>query len=166
MPKIILSFLLFVNVIAFSQNQLSPVSWSVSYEDLPNDEGMITFTAKIDPHWHIYSQRPTDAGPIPTSFTITPGTGFEFIGKVEEKDAHEEYVAAFEAKVFVFEKEAVFKQKIKRVGAGKTKTEGGYKYRFPINSQVEYMTCNDKQCLPPKIIDLMVTVPGKLLGIK
>lgn len=151
MHKIVLSLFLLLNIVGFSQAPLSPVSWTASYTDLPNNEGIITFKAKIDPKWHIYSQRPTDAGPIPTSFSITPNANFELIGKVVETDAHEEFVAAFDAKVFVFEKEAVFKQKIKRKG-----TAG-----FTIATSLEYMTCNDRQCLPPKTIELLITVPGK-----
>lgn len=151
MRHLFLSFFLVLNLVVFAQAPLSPVSWSVSYSDLPNNEGEITFKAKIDPKWHIYSQRPTDAGPIPTSFSITPGTGFELVGNVQENDAHEEFVAAFDAKVFIFEKEAVFKQKIKR------KSTAGSK----LNASVEYMTCNDRQCLPPKTVDLSVDVPAK-----
>lgn len=151
MRHLFLSLFLVLSLVVFSQAQLSPVSWSVSYADLPNNEGELTFKAKIDPKWHIYSQRPTDAGPIPTSFSITPNAGFELIGKVQEADAHEEFVAAFDAKVFIFEKEALFKQKIKRKStAGST-----------ISASVEYMTCNDRQCLPPKTVDLSTTVPAK-----
>lgn len=151
MRHLLLSLFLVINLVVFAQAPLSPVSWSVSYSDLPNNEGEITFKAKIDPKWHIYSQRPTDAGPIPTSFNITAGAGFELTGKVQENDAHEEFVAAFDAKVFIFEKEAVFKQKIKR------KSTAGFK----ISASVEYMTCNDRQCLPPKTVDLGVDVPAK-----
>lgn len=151
MRYLFLSLFLVLNLVMLSQAPLSPVSWSVSYTDLPNNEGEIVFKAKIDPKWHIYSQRPTDAGPIPTSFNITPGTGFELVGKVQENDAHEEFVAAFDAKVFIFEKEAVFKQKVKR------KSTAGAK----LSASVEYMTCNDRQCLPPKTVDLSVDVPAK-----
>lgn len=151
MRKIVLSLFLFLNTLVFSQAPLSPVSWTVSYTDLPNNEGMITFKAKIEPKWHIYSQRPTDAGPIPTSFSITPSANFELVGKVVEADAHEEFVAAFDAKVFVFEKEAVFTQKIKRKS----------NLRFLIPATVEYMTCNDRQCLPPKIVDVAIQLPGR-----
>lgn len=151
MRHLFISLLLALNLAVFSQTQLTPVSWSVSYTDLPNNEGEITFKAKIDPKWHIYSQRPTDAGPIPTSFSITPHAGVELVGNVQENNAHEEFVAAFDAKVFIFEKEAVFKQKIKR------KSTVGVR----ISTVVEYMTCNDRQCLPPKLVDLFVDIPAK-----
>lgn len=115
MKKIVFIFLSFLTLGLFSQNQLNPVSWSATYVDKGNNEGEIMITAKIEDKWHIYSQRPTDAGPIPTSFTIAANeANFKAIGKVEEKDAHEEYVKAFEAKIFVFDHEAVFTQKIER----------------------------------------------------
>lgn len=151
MRSFFISLMLLLNLAAFSQNQLTPVSWTLSYVDLPNNEGELVFKAKIDPKWHIYSQRPTDAGPIPTSFSITPAPGIELLGKVQETDAHEEYVAAFEAKVFIFEKEAVFKQKIKRKSAAGNK----------VSATVEYMTCNDRQCLPPKTVDLSAEIPAR-----
>lgn len=150
MKKIFLFLFSSLTLLAFSQNALNPVSWSVNYVQLSKTEGEIVFTAKIDNKWHIYSQRPTDAGPIPTTFSISSNTNFELIGIVEEKDAHEEYVAAFDAKVFVFANEAVFKQKIKRKS----------NQTFDITVSVEYMTCNDMQCLPPKTVNIPVNIPN------
>ena len=157
MKKLILSFFLICNVIAFSQNPLIPVIWNATYADKGNNEGEITFTATIAENWHIYSQRPTTDGPIPTSFTITSNeTNFNVLGKVEEQDAHEEYVKAFEAKVFVFENQAIFKQKIKRKNSK----------AFTVNTYLEFMTCNDIQCLPPKTIEITVSVPAVILRSK
>lgn len=147
-----LLFILFISLLSFAsyaQMAQNPVLWSISYYDLKNGEAELVYTANIEAKWHIYSQRATDAGPIPTTFSITVSKDFTLLGKVEEQNAHEEYVKAFEAKVFVFEKQAIFKQKIKRLN----------KNSFKIKSTVEYMTCNDSQCLPPKTIDLDITVP-------
>ena len=148
--KFIISILtLLTSLTGFSQQTaLNPISWKASYIKTSAREGEIQITANIEKNWHIYSQRPTDAGPIPTSFTVTPHSNFTLIGKVEETNAHEEFVKAFDAKVFVFEKEAVFTQKITCL----TKSP------FVVNIQLEYMTCNDMQCLPPKTIKLQVAV--------
>lgn len=147
----------FFSLVAFSQNTLNPVSWKTTYVDKGNNEGEIVITAAIEEKWHIYSQRPTDAGPIPTSFTVAANdANYSAIGKVEEQDAHEEYVKAFEAKVFVFEHQAVFKQKIKRKNSKS----------FNVNVSLEFMSCNDMQCLPPKIVDLQVVVPASGLKTK
>jgi thiol:disulfide interchange protein DsbD len=149
MKHLILFVFFFLAFSGFSQTALKPVTWSVSYVEKTATEGEIVYTAVIEKKWHIYSQRPTDVGPIPTSFSVTPNQNFELVGKTEEMDAHEEYVAAFEAKVFVFSGEAVFKQKVKR------KTSKA----FSITSSLEYMTCNDVQCLPPSTLTYTIAVP-------
>lgn len=150
MKNLILFVLSIITSIGFAQNPLEPVTWKVSYIENANHEGEIIYTATIQDKWHTYSQRITDDGPVPTSFSITTNDNFELVGKVEETGAHEEYVKAFEAKVYLFEHEAVFTQKIKRK-SDKT---------FSISSYVEFMSCNDVMCNPPKTVSLPLTIPA------
>lgn len=150
MKNLFLFLLSIITFGSFAQTPLKPVTWNASYVSTSATEGEIHFTATIDKKWHIYSQRPTDVGPIPTSFTVSPNADFELVGKVEEGEAHEEFVAAFDAKVFVFSEKAVFKQKIK------LKNQKG----TTIKSTLEFMTCNDVQCLPPTMIDFSILVPA------
>lgn len=149
MKKLFLFISLFVSLVSVGQQQLNPVTWKVTYLDLPNGEGEITFTAIIEKKWHIYSQKVTVDGPIPTSFVITPSKEFKLVGVVTEDNAHEIYDKSFEAKLYVFDNQAVFKQKIKRTS----------KTGFVIKTSLEYMTCNDAQCLPPKTLTFDITVP-------
>src|SRR5687768_11853591 len=102
-------------VLGFSAGAQSkdPVSWSASYRSINEKEGEVVITAHIQQGWHTYSQRPTDAGPVPTSFSFTPAQDYSLIGKTEEQGAQEEFVPAFEAKIFVFHDTAEFKQKIR-----------------------------------------------------
>jgi hypothetical protein len=146
MKKLILlcSFLLTLGLSLSAQQ--NPVQWFAKYKAINATEGEIVITALIDKGWHTYSQRPTDAGPIPTLFTFNNVGNYELVGKTEESDAHEEFVKAFDAKTFVFTNKAEFKQKIKLVG----KTD------FIIPFKVEFMCCNDMMCLPPKTLDLSV----------
>jgi hypothetical protein len=130
-----------------SQTQ-NPVTWKAEYKSVSATEGEILVTATIEKGWHTYSQKATEAGPIPTSFKFTTSKQFTLIGKTEESNAHEEYVKAFEAKIFVFHDKAEFKQKIKRVD----------KNSFTIPFKIEFMSCNDAMCLPPKTIDISVSV--------
>lgn len=150
MKHLFLILLSLISFVGFSQTPLKPVTWNAVYVPKNATEGEIVFTATIEKKWHIYSQRPTDVGPIPTSFTVVPSADFELIGKVEQEQAHEEYVAAFDAKVFVFSEKAVFKQKIKLKN----------QKSFTIKSSLEFMTCNDIQCLPPAILDFLISVPA------
>lgn len=126
----------------------NPVTWMASYKAVSATEGEIVITALIEKDWHTYSQRPTEAGPIPTSFKFTPNAQFKLDGPTTETDAHEEFVKAFDAKIFVFTGKAEFRQKIKLTGKG----------GFTIPFSVEYMCCNDMMCLPPKTVDLSVKV--------
>src|SRR6185436_9588093 len=101
-----------------SAQSKNPLSWQASYVPASATEGEIVITAKIETGWHTYSQRATDAGPIPTSFTFTPSKQYQLVGKTEESEAHEEFVPAFEAKIFVFKDKAEFRQKVKIIAKG------------------------------------------------
>ena len=127
--------------------ELNPVKWTAAYKAGSGKEGDIVITATIEKGWHTYSQRPTDAGPIPTTFTFTPSKGYSLDGKTTESDAHEEFVPAFDAKIFVFTGKAEFRQHVKLAS--------GRPVNIPV--KIEYMSCNDMMCLPPKTVSLMVT---------
>jgi thiol:disulfide interchange protein DsbD len=149
MKKLLLFLFVCSSFVSFSQEKAEPVVWKVSYIDRGNNEGEIIFAATIADKHHIYSQRPTDAGPIATSFTITPNASYKAIDKVTEPEAHEAYEEVFDAKVASFEKEVIFKQKISRKSSK----------AFNISTYVEYTCCNDRMCLPPKTLQFMVTIP-------
>jgi DsbC/DsbD-like thiol-disulfide interchange protein len=140
-------FIILTSYLSFGQAQ-DPVTWSAAYRPTSDKEGEIVITATIQKGWHTYSQRPTDAGPIPTSFSFTPVKDITLKGKTEESGAVEEFVPAFEAKIFVFHDKAVFRQKIARKSATPVVA--------PV--KVEYMSCNDMMCLPPKTATLQVKV--------
>jgi DsbC/DsbD-like thiol-disulfide interchange protein len=138
--------LLVLSSLSLSAQEQNPVFWTCTYKAISATEGEITIFAKIEPGWHTYSQRPTDAGPISTSIQFTESKLYELIGKTEEINVHEEYDKAFEAKLFMFSDKAEFKQKIK------LKAKPG----FTVSVKVEYVSCSDKMCLPPRTIELTV----------
>jgi DsbC/DsbD-like thiol-disulfide interchange protein len=144
MKNFILS-LFAIFVVSQAAAQQNPVKWSATYKSLSAGEGEVIITADIEKGWHTYSQRPAPDGPIPTSFSFTPSKDYSLDGKTEESNPHEEYVKAFEAKMYVFNGKAEFKQKVKLNKKG-----------ISIPFKVEYMSCNDMMCLPPKTIELSV----------
>lgn len=146
MKKLFTLFLaLFVATTASAQAP-DPVKWIASYKAISATEGEITVTAVIEKNWHIYSQKPSDAGLIPTALRFVAGTQYELSGAAQEYGAKEEYDKAFDAKVSSFYDKAEFRQKIK------LKAKPGFEIKF----KVEYMCCNDMMCLPPKTMDLSV----------
>ena len=124
---------------SLSAQVLSPVKWSFSVNKISNVESELVFTATMDKGWHLYSQDIPEGGPIPTSFHIEKGMGFFLTGKVTEPKAIEVFDKQFDMKVKYFSNSVEFRQKVKVMSAKPVEVKG----------YVEYMCCNDEQCLPP-----------------
>lgn len=126
------------------------VTWTATYKPGSDKEALISIHADIANGWHMYSQTPTDDGPVPTTFTFPVTTFYELSGKTTESEAHEEFDKAFGVKIRSFEHKADFSQPVKLKGA---------KSGDLISFKVEFMTCNDMTCLPPKTVELSVRIP-------
>lgn len=129
---------------AFSQID-KPVKWSFAIKKVSNTEATVYLKADIQSSWHIYSLDQKAGGPIKTSFTFLPGADFTLIGKTSQPQPHTKFESAFNMKVSYFEHAVIFQQKI-RLKSGKGILHG----------KLEYMTCNDKKCLPPVDLDFSI----------
>jgi len=149
MKKLLLFSLLIIaagHVFAQVQN---PVKWTFSSKKIDASTYELSMTANIEPGWHVYSQTTPDGGPYATviSYTKNPllsvdGATKE-VGKLEQK--HEEL---FGVDVKQFSNKVVFVQTVKLKAKAKT----------AVNGTIEYMTCNNKQCLPPTTQKFSVTI--------
>lgn len=119
----------------------SPVTWTTEVHKINAQEYQLVFTATIDDGWNIYSQYlKSDDGPVKTSFTYESKDGITLVGKNEESgDIKKIMDDMFGMEVIKIKHKGVFTQKIKVNDAGK-----------PITGSIEYMCCNDQQCLPPR----------------
>jgi thiol:disulfide interchange protein DsbD len=136
----LISFL-FLSVNALFSQILDPVDWEFAYNKTGTMQYELVFTAKIENRWHLYSQDIPDGGPIPTSFSINESDNFELVGNVEEiSEAEEKYDPGFDMNLKLFSDKAVFIQKVKLISDGPV----------TISGSVEYMSCDDQRCLPPK----------------
>ena len=106
---------------------------------ISNTEAELVFTANIDKGWHLYSQDIPEGGPIPTTFHIEKGMGFFLTGTVTEPKATEVFDKQFDMKVKYFSTKVEFRQKVRVVSTKPVEVKG----------YVEYMCCDDEQCLPP-----------------
>ena len=154
MKKIIqlssISFLLLVISFFSAQAQIiRPVKWSFSVEQKEN-EAVLLLKATIETLWHLYSQNIGEGGPIPTGFKFTPSADYELIGKVTEPEAKTFRDPNFDMDLKFFEKEVVFKQKIK------LKTD----QPFSVKGTLEFMVCNDQMCLPPTEVESDFKIRG------
>jgi hypothetical protein len=126
---------------------LTPVHWSYGAKKISKNEAVIFIKATIDDGWHVYSQYVKDGGPIKTMFTFTASSDYTLEGKTIEPTPITRNEPVFKMDVSFFEHEVVFQQKIK-LKTGQATVKG----------TLEYMTCNDHQCLPPDDIDFSVPV--------
>lgn len=148
MKKIFLFLLLAISANGFSQI-MNPVKWTTAVKKISASEYELIASATISGNWHLYSQNVPKGGPSPTSFVFEPNANYLKKGNTNEDAGHTVNDPVFKMKITYFEGKAVFKQRIKLKKPNS---------KFKVNAVVEYMTCNDSQCLPPKEVDLVFDI--------
>ena len=135
-----IAILLLCSNLLFAQIQ-NPVTWSTNSKKIDGKTYEVHVTAKIDKGWHIYSQTTAEGGPIPTSFTFTKNPLVIVEGKVKEIGKLEKHIEPLFQNIEVkqFSNNVDFVQTVKLKVPVKTS----------VDVAVEFMVCNDKQCLPP-----------------
>jgi thiol:disulfide interchange protein DsbD len=144
---LIVSFIALVGNAQLTQN---PVTWSFSVTKLSDKTYEVHMKANIQTGWHIYSQtQPKDAIASPTKFTINANPLFSKDGKIKEAgklEVTKDETLGIPANQY--SNTVDFVQKIKLRGNVKTNFTG----------KVEYITCDDKKCLPPKTVNISVAI--------
>ena len=147
MKKLTLVFVIsFFSSSLFAQI-LAPVKWSYAAKKTSKTEAVLLLKATIDNGWHIYSTKQKDGGPVKTAFTFTPAKDYALNGAIAEPKPTTKFEQVFKMNVSYFEKAVIFQQKIKLK-----------KDQTTIKGKIEYMVCNDKQCLPPEEINFSIPV--------
>ena len=133
-----------------SQAQLNPITWSFSANKIGDKTYEIHMKATIQDGWHLYSQKqPDDAIAIPTSFTVRANPLFKPDGKIKEVGKMELMKdGALGISANQYSKTVYFVQKIQMKSDAKTN----------FNGSVEYQTCDDKKCLPPKTVNFSIAI--------
>jgi DsbC/DsbD-like thiol-disulfide interchange protein len=135
-----ISFIIFVLFALSSIGQVKdPVKWTATSRKKAGSYEVV-LTATMPKPWHIYSQKTGEGGPVATNFKFTKNPLITLDGHVKEIGAlKENYDKLFDTKVKYFGDKVDFVQTVKVKGNVKTN----------VNVTVEYMTCDDSQCLPP-----------------
>ena len=134
-----------VNVIAQIHN---PVTWKTNIVKISDTECELIAKATIEDGWHLYSQLVPENGPVPTKFIFIGNGNYLKKGNTKEDEGHTVDDPIFNMEITYFGDVAEFKQRIKL----KTKEN------FIVKAIVEFMVCNDSQCLPPNEVDLEFNV--------
>lgn len=131
--------LMFSNIL-FAQLVKNPVQWTASSKKISDKTYEVRLSATIPDGWHIYSQNTPDGGPVPTEITFTKNPLVTTQGKAKEVGKMEKHFEPlFNVDVLQYSEKVDFVQIVKLKANVKTK----------VDVAVEFMVCDDKQCLPP-----------------
>ncbi len=124
--------------------QYDPVKWSFSSKKVSDTEYDLTYTAKIEKGWYVYSQYlESDEGPIATAIEYEGEKAFSAEGKSKEAgDKVTGHDKMFDMVITKFKKDYTITQRIKVTDAAK-----------PVAGYLTFMTCDDSKCLPPTDVD-------------
>jgi len=143
----------FVAIVLFgfaARAQLNPISWTFSAKKIADNTYEVHMKAAIESGWHLYSQtQPEDAIAIPTGFSLNTNPLLTLDGKIKEVGKMEKY---HDSKLGIsanqYANTVDFVQVIKLKAKAKTNITGS----------VEYQTCDDHKCLPPKTVNFSIAI--------
>ncbi|HRN55785.1 MAG TPA: protein-disulfide reductase DsbD family protein [Agriterribacter sp.] len=154
MQKIILftAVLFSVNAALLAQSgSAKMVDWSFASKKIADNTYEIRFTANINGKYHMYAQDVGVEGPVPTLFTFARNPLIDIDGRVKESGKLiKKHEAVWGGDVNYYENKVEFVQLVKLKKKIKTQVGG----------TVEFMVCDDKECLPPAEVPFKVSIGG------
>lgn len=143
----------FIAIILFAtvaNAQLNPITWTFSATKTADKTYEIHMKAIIQSGWHLYSQtQPEDAIAIPTSFKVNNNPLLTLNGEIKENGKLEKFHdAKLDISANQYSNKVEFIQTVKLKARATTNFSGS----------VEYQTCDDKKCLPPKTVTFSVAL--------
>lgn len=146
----LLILLLFASLsVLFAQEQKA--HWKTDVEQLEKNLYRISVTAAIDSSWHIYDTLRTEFGPNATiiNFNIADGARAEKVGEMQiSREPHRYYDDIYMMEIGYFEDSVTFSQDIRLK-----------KKDALVNVYVEWMTCDDNNCMPLADTEFAVALP-------
>ena len=150
--KKILMATFFVLSAVFAKAQINnPVIWTYTAKKIADKTYELHMTATIGSNWHLYAQD-AGKGPEPTTFVFTPNPLVKLDGKVKEVGKQEQsFDKNFNSTLKYYANKVDFVQKVKVKSSTATVVKG----------VVNFMVCNDRQCLPPRDVPFTISIGGK-----
>lgn len=141
-------FFCLLTLSAFCQNK--EVNWKFKAKKTAPQTYIIRATATINEGWYVYSQYlESDKGPISTHWTFEKEPVIELVGDpVEEGKKVEGWDDLFDMNIVKYKNKMILEHIIK-VPKGQRRVKGS----------ITFMSCNDKQCMPPSDIMFDVKLP-------
>lgn len=154
MNKILFSLLAIITIANTSYSQIkNPVKWKIEIESAEDDMYNIVYKATAEDGWTIYSQHTSDDGPVPTEIVYEDFTGISLVGDNVEighkKEGPDPLFDNVNVVKYLSDEAFIIKQKITVKDASK-----------PVIGYLTYMTCDNKQCLPPTDVEFNLQLPA------
>lgn len=141
--KIKIAFLLIISILflsALKAQPINPVKWTYTFEKTSETEGTLSFVAKIDKGYHIFSQFNKGGIGLPMVFDFKMDTTvWQRIGDVTEPEGKTEIDPYEKTTVKYFEGTVTFKQQIKILT----------KDSFKITGKLQVQPCQETVCMIP-----------------
>lgn len=149
-PIILIGLSLLTGSLTMAQSS-KQVSWIYSAKKIADRTYEVHMTATIGGDFHLYAQDAGGEGPVATAFTFTKSPLYSLTGAVKEVGkVVQKYEAAWKHNVRYYEKTVEFVQIVKLKSNAKTSLAG----------TVEFMVCDERECLPPADVDIKVPIGG------
>ncbi len=150
MKKIFYTLIILVVAATANAQMLNPVQWEYSAKKIADKTYEIHLTATMQPTWHLYSQtQPADAINNPTEIVFTKNPLVTLDGKTKEVGKMQLFKdPRLKISANQYADKVDFVQVVKLKANVKTNVVG----------TVEFQTCDDKKCLPPKKVDFSVAL--------
>lgn len=132
--------LVLLTAAAFAQSG-TKVQWSFISKKISDKKYEVKITANIQPGWHLYSQNQSaDAIVLPTKVTFAKNPLLVISGKPKEVGKlYDQFDKAIQARSKYYSNKVEFIQVVTIKNNVNTSVVG----------EIEFMVCDDKQCLPP-----------------
>ena len=151
---IAVSILLLPGMFTAASAQNKVVSWKADAKNIGEDLYRIEIEATIEKGWHIYDLDP-ECPAMPTSFTFSYGEGAQPEGSLKQ---HQEPTRVFDEiygeEIGYFEGKAIFTQDVRLSAQGAS-----------VEMFLEYMACNDMNCLPPADTTITFTLGAESAAV-
>lgn len=138
-----------ITICFFSFAQSSPVKWTYTAVKKDAQTYEVKIVANINPGWHLYSQTTPDGGPVATKISFNKNPLLMMNGNPKEVgNMVTKYEEVFGVDTKYYADKVEFVQTVKLKSKAKTNATG----------KLEYMVCNDQQCLPPTTLSFNVAL--------
>lgn len=138
-------------------NMPEPVKWSYEVEDKGEGKYLLKYIASAEKGWSVYSQFSPGDGPVATAVFYDDDDKFEILDRSVEKGHKKEGMDPyFDVNVikFLADEPYIVEHLIKVTDP-----------TLDITGGLEFMACDDTECLPPDVKDFVFN-PSKLTGFQ